>query len=293
MENPKFNKLVRAKKKSGKTWLVKDKGYSSNTLIIKYSSVKKFYEYLDNPLEEVLKLFDVSKHNQRDNCLLKILYYGGLRKSEIVNLKVEDVDIQNGKLSVIRGKGDKDAIINITDDCVESVKSYLEVRQPRNPDEKHLFLNGYGTGISRSFVNQLVKKYASVIGMEKRIYPHLFRISMITHMSNRGCNMEIIRRQSRHADYKTLQGYIQPSAETTRNAYLMGVSLKGDISNQRQDIQQEIPETHQRQDIQTPEKKGMENQIIQLFRDGLIGKDDLMKLLTSQKKKTEANNYIH
>ena len=52
-------------------------------------------------------------------------------------------------------------------------------------------------------------------------------------------------------------------------------------------------ETQQRQDIQTQENKGMENQIIQLFRDGLIGKDDLMKLLTSQKKKTEANNYIH
>jgi hypothetical protein len=111
---------------------------------------------------------------------------------------------------------------------------------------------------------------------------HLFRISMITHMSNRGCNMEIIRRQSRHSDYKTLQSYIQPSAETTRNAYLSGISLKGDIrNNPRQDIQTpEIPETQQRQDIQTPE-------------NGLIGKDDLMKLLTSQKKKTEANNYIH
>jgi len=112
-------------------------------------------------------------------------------------------------------------------------------------------------------------------------------------MSNKGCNMEIIRRQSRHSDYKTLQGYIQPSAETTRNSYLLGISLKGDISNPRQDIQTpEISETPQRQDIQIPENKGMENQIIQLFRDGLIEKDDLMKLLTSQKNKTEAS-YIH
>ncbi len=299
-----------------KIYMTTEKKYSNNTLITKYASVKTFYEYLNKSLDrkilkspkkkivnkipltetEILKLFEVSRHNKRDNCILQTLYYSGLRKSELVSLDTDSIDTEKMIIYVYSGKGDRDATINIHPDCIESIKDYLDVRHPKNPNDKALFLNENGYRLSGGLIQHIVKKYASKAEIRKRTYPHLFRVSLATHMAENGCSLEEIRLQTRHTDYKTLRGYIQLSPKHTRKAYLKGISLTK---------QQDTTETPEQDTIHQPEIKPSKpdtpipkqetqdktDKYIQLLRNGEIDKDEFLKLTSPNK--TETNDYIY
>jgi site-specific recombinase XerC len=150
-------------------------------------------------IEEIKQLFHISQDDLRDNALLKVFYYGQIRRSEVINLNVEDIDFQRQKIRVNHGKGNQYDEVNIHPDALQSIANYLRVRDvPKIGYEKALFLSRGGRRISRGDINLTIKKYAQKIGLQKRAYPHLFRISSITHMAEKGLNLEEIRRQSRH-----------------------------------------------------------------------------------------------
>jgi len=303
---------------------MKEKGYSNNSLIVRYASIKKFFKYLGKPLddeilefppraeaikmplteEEILKLFEVSKHNKRDNSILNVLYYTGLRKFEVVNLNVSHIDTKKGILYVYGGKGNKNGVVNIHPEAVESVVEYIKERLPRIPNDDALFLNQNGYRLGRLSIQDIVKKYASIARIQKRVYPHLFRISLATHMAENGCSLEEIRLQTRHEDFKVLKGYIQMSPKHVREAYMKGISLtkQPDIETPKQDNTQPQPEIKQdipnpKQDIPTPKPEIKEkprdntDKYIQLLKDGLINKEDFLKLISTNK--IEASNYIY
>jgi site-specific recombinase XerD len=289
-----------------KIYMTTEKKYGNNTLITKYASVKTFYEYLNKSLDrkilkspkkkivnkipltenDILKLFEVSRHNKRDNCILQTLYYSGLRKSELVSLDTDCIDMEKMVIYVYSGKGNKDATINLHEEAINSIKDYLEVRHPKNPNDKALFLNENGYRLSGGLIQHIVKKYASIAGIEKRTYPHLFRISLATHMSERGCSLEEVRLQTRHTDYKTLRGYIQLSPEHTRKAYLKGISL---IKQQNPKPDTTIPK--HKTPTPKPEIQDNTDKYIQLLKDGLIDKADFLKLISANKMET--NDYIY
>jgi integrase len=157
-----------------------------------------------------------------------------LRRSEIINLNIEDIDFQRQKIRVgsntFNPKRNKHAEINIHPDCLESIKKYLEIREPKITSEKALFLNKFGTRIGKADIFWTIKRYAFKIGLKKNAYPHLFRISAITHMAQKGLNIEEIKRQSRHSDIETLLGYIQLSDEEVKDAYMRGISFNESTS---------------------------------------------------------------
>ena len=301
-----------------KTHMVRDKKYSNNSLIVRYASIKSFYEYMEKPLgkkilkfptrrvvnkiplteNEIQRLFEASKENKRDNSILKVLYFTGLRKFEVVKLNTDDIDTEKGKLYVYEGKGGKDAVINIHPEAVESIKDYLEVRNPKNPDDKALFLNQDGYRLGRLSLQTIVKKYGCLAGITKRIYPHLIRVSMITIMSERGCSLEEIRRQSRHSDYKVLIGYTQLSDEHTREAYMKGISPKQPDTTETPE-QDTIHQPEAKQDTPIPKQEpqiprqetNQTDKYIQLLRDGLIDKADFLKLMSGNKMETDGYIY--
>ena len=314
-----------------KTHMVRDKGYKNNSLIVRYASIKSFYEYMEKPLgkkvlkfpkrqvvnkeplteREIQRLFEASKENKRNHSILKVLYYTGLRKFEVVNLNTGDIDTEKGKLYVYEGKGGKDAVINIHPEAIQSIKEYMEIREPRNPDEKALFLNQDGNRLGRLSLQTIVKKYGCLAGITKRIYPHLIRISMITIMSENGCSLEEIRKQSRHSDYKVLIGYIRLSDEHTREAYMKGISPKQDIQPKPEIPEQDIIKPQettpipkqdtliskqepqiQRQETPTPRQDtNQTNKYIQLLRKGEINKDEFLKLTSGNKMETDTYIY--
>ena len=240
-----------------KVHAVKVKNYQINSLISKYSAINRYMEFLEKPLkidlpkkevknkipftrDEIQRIFDVSRKNPRDYAILMTLYYTQLRRNELRNLHIDDVDFERRKIRVNKGKGNDYSTINIHPDALDSIREYLKVRGEANKGSEHiLFLSTHGNKLSICPIAYLVKKYAGKAGITKRVYPHLFRISSITHMAENGCNLEEIRRQSRHADYKTLQGYIQLSEEHVRESYMRGLSFKSTTDMPKNETTQE------------------------------------------------------
>jgi integrase len=170
-------------------------------------------------------MFKYTENEYKQNAILKILYYGLLRRGELRNLNLEDMDYQRNKIRINAGKGNKYATINLHPDAIDSVKRYLHGRTPRYEDEKALFLNIYGERIGTTEITNILKRTAFKVGIKKNVYPHLMRISGITHLVQKGINIKIIQQQSRHSDIETLLGYVQPSETETRDEYLKGISI--------------------------------------------------------------------
>lgn len=109
---------------------------------------------------------------KRDHAILKILYYGQLRRSEVINLNVDDVDFQRQKLRINQGKGNQYDEVNIHPDALQSIANYLQVRDlPQLGHEKALFLSREGRRIGRTDIPFTIKRYAQKAGINKRVYP--------------------------------------------------------------------------------------------------------------------------
>ena len=219
------------------------KGYDINTLIPKYCAINAYMKFIEKPFrlkpprkrvknkvpfttEEIKQLFQASQDDPRDHALLKVFYYGQLRRNEVINLNVEDVDFQRQKLRINHGKGNQYDEVNIHPDALQSIANYIRVRDlPKTGHEKALFISREGQRIGRTDIHTTIKKYAQKAGIKKRAYPHLFRISSITHMAEKGLTLEEIRRQSRHKRYDTLQSYVQMSDQHVKEAYMKAMSL--------------------------------------------------------------------
>jgi len=173
-----------------------------------------------------------------------------------------------------------------------AVSAYMKIREPEKIDDKALFLNKYGVRIGKTDLSQTVKKYAIEIGLSKRIYPHLFRISSITHMTENGLNLEEIRRQSRHKDFKTLQSYMQLSDEHVKDAYLRGLSFD-------EPTQSRLPEPKPQAQTQIihiqPQSNNLQQQLVQRLANGEITNETFQQainLLKQQKGGSGLTGYI-
>jgi len=237
-----------------KLYAIQVKRYDRNTLIPKYSAINAFMVFLKKPIklkppmkivknkipltiEEIKQLFQSSEDDFRDNAILKVLYYGQLRRSELANLNVEDIDFERQKIRINKGKGNQYDEINIHPDALRSIATYLKIRElPLSEYKDSLFLSKERRRIGRTDISNTIKKYAYKTGITKRVYPHLFRISSITHMAEKGLNLEEIRMQSRHKRYDTLQSYVQMSSNHVKKAYMKSMNLYNDAEKHRTEV---------------------------------------------------------
>ncbi len=245
-----------------KLHVIQVKQYDINTLTPKYCAINTYMEFLEKPyklkpprkrvknkvpftIEEIKQLFQASQDDPRNNALLKVFYYGQLRRNEVINLNIDDVDFQRQKLRINHGKGNQYDEVNIHPDALQSIANYMQIRElPKIGHGKALFLSNEGRRIGRTDIHLTIKKYTQKIGLQKRAYPHLFRISSITHMAEKGLNLEEIRRQSRHKRYDTLQSYVQMSDQHTKEAYMKGMSLDSKPQKQKTEAQTNTGDTN-------------------------------------------------
>jgi len=290
-----------------KYWANEIKHYDRNTLTPKYCAIKSFLEFLEVPdkeiksfklspprlevkpkkpltREEIQKMFEISKNNYRDHAILKTLYFTTIRNRELCNLNIEDIDFQRQKIRNI-GKGGHYDERNIHPDCLKAIGDYLALREyAKKGYENALFLNDRRERIGKTFLHMMIKKYATLAGIKKRVYPHLFRASSITHMAEAGATIPEIMAQSRHRSVDTLiKHYICPSEKHNKEVYLKTLSFNKKPERKSDIIEPEkIPQSQIEQTIQVPQNK--EDKYIQLLRDGLINKEEFMKLITAHKK---------
>ena len=175
--------------------------------------------------EEVARLLAVPSGSDpaalRDRALLELMYACGLRASEAVDLTVGAVDLRAGVLRA-RGKGSKERLIPVGREAVAAARAYLEFSRPTLVglrDERHLFVNHRGGGLTRQGLYKIVQRHARSAGLDHKMSPHTLRHTFATHLLAGGCDLRSLQEMLGHADVATTQIYTHLSADRLKDVY--------------------------------------------------------------------------
>lgn len=226
-------------------YLKRDKEVTQNYIYLVTVVVKKFLEfnelYFLNDIQtpkrtkslpkslnetEVVNLIDAVDYNKkdsefkqniqkRDKLILALLYSSGLRVSEIVKIKQDDIDLIERTLRV-RGKGDKDRIVLFDENTKFLIEDYT---QNNNNETEYLFVNRQNKPLSPRYIQMMIKKYAEEIGINKKVTPHILRHSFATHLLKNGVDIRAIQQLLGHTNLSTTQIYTSVDMETLKNVY--------------------------------------------------------------------------
>jgi integrase/recombinase XerD len=157
----------------------------------------------------------------RDRALLETMYACGLRASEAIALELSELDLEAGILRA-RGKGSKERIVPIGSKAIAALGEYLERARPRlvGPrEERRVFVNLRGGGLSRQGLYKIVQRHARSAGLEQRMSPHTLRHTFATHLLAGGCDLRSLQEMLGHADIGTTQVYTHLTTERLRDVY--------------------------------------------------------------------------
>lgn len=162
-------------------------------------------------IEKILESIDVStEQGTRDRAILEVLYSCGLRVTELLQLKISEIQLEVEIIKVI-GKGNKERIVPIGSDAIKYLKLYLlNYRRGKlvaDKDKDFVFLNLRGTPLSRISVFNMIKKQASTVGIRKQISPHTFRHSFATHLVEGGADLRAVQEMLGHVSITTTEIY--------------------------------------------------------------------------------------
>lgn len=173
----------------------------------------------ENQIDQLLNAPDVSKpHGLRDKALLELMYATGLRVSEAVQLRLDEVNLNKGLVNTI-GKGDKQRIVPLGEEASHWIGEYLArgrgaLLQQHRCDA--LFVSQKKTGISRQLAWMIVKQYARQAGV-KSLSPHSLRHAFATHLVNHGADLRTVQMLLGHADIATTQIYTHVANERLKS----------------------------------------------------------------------------
>jgi len=176
-----------------------------------------------NEVEEILSKPDVeNKLGLRDKALLETLYACGIRVSEMINLQLSDLFLQEEIIRVF-GKGSKERIVPIGSSAINWITEYLKRSRPllekKMKSENYLFLNNRGTKLSRMGAWKIVDRYVKDAGINKEVHPHTFRHSFATHLLEGGADLRAVQEMLGHADISTTQIYTHIDREFIKQVH--------------------------------------------------------------------------
>ena len=221
-----------------------NKKYSSRTISRKLSAIRSFYKYevnkgviRDNPcllisnpkvekklpnylsyneIETMLEVPDTFKNNSlRDKLIIEILYSTGIRISELVNIKVKDIDFYNNQILIL-GKGNKERYVIFGNTLKDMLKEYISIKS----DSEYLITNKYNKKMSTRSIEEIVKKIVKIDGIKNKVTPHTIRHTFATHMLNEGADLRVVQELLGHENLKTTEVYTHVSNERLRSVYL-------------------------------------------------------------------------
>ena len=226
---------------------IENNDYSIYSIVRKISSLKSFYNYLNEEniyiieldiekpkfykkLPHILSIADIDKllefkletpFDYRNKAMLELMYATGLRVSELINLTYQNIDLEN-KIVRCFGKGNKERIIPIGKTAIKYLKLYLE--EHRNSLTKRtlcdsLFLNNHGKTITRQGFFKMLKIKAIEAGIKENITPHMLRHSFATHLLNNGADLRSIQMMLGHENISTTGIYTNVSVEKIKENY--------------------------------------------------------------------------
>lgn len=205
-------------------FLVDEKIITNNPCenIINTKIPKKLPIYLTE--DEINKLLDIPLNNEydyRNKAMLELLYATGLRISELINLKVNDVDFDECIVRVF-GKGKKERIVPIADVALKYLSIYLNEYRAiilGSSLSDYMFISNSKKNISRQAFFKILKKEANRSGVEKIVSPHVLRHSFATHLLSHGANLRVIQELLGHEDISTTEIYAHLINEKLKDDY--------------------------------------------------------------------------
>jgi integrase/recombinase XerD len=223
------------------------KGYSASSMARMLSSIRGFSRYLllekavdEDPTENLetpkkwqrlpkaLSLTDVKRLLEhtgkgnlflRDKAMFELLYSSGLRVSELVSLKAQDVNFEAGFLK-ITGKGGKERVVPANEMALESIKAYmtgLRLKLMKGRHSDYLFVTGRGRPMSRQRFWQALKLWGRQLGVA--LSPHTLRHSFATHMLEGGADLRSLQKMLGHSDISTTQIYTKVTSDRIKKVY--------------------------------------------------------------------------
>ncbi|MCP4356254.1 MAG: site-specific tyrosine recombinase XerD [Proteobacteria bacterium] len=232
--------------------LINEAGMSASSQARALSGIKSFFKYLllqdylekdpsalietpkigrklpvvltPDEVEKLILAVDLqSETGYRNRAILEVLYGGGTRVSELVNLRLTDVHFDEGFIKV-QGKGNKERLIPMGKKAKDAIVAYLQnyrgtLKIGRN-DENVLFLNRRGNKMTRVMIFTIIKDLAAKIGLEKNISPHTFRHSFATHLIEGGADLRAIQDMLGHESITTTEVYTHLDKEFLKDTIM-------------------------------------------------------------------------
>lgn len=222
-----------------------EKSSSINHMI---SSIKMFHQYIsmtysniNNPtvhlhtvkaakqlplyfnISDIDRLLDSFENDDKSifhKALLEVLYGCGLRVSELINLKLNDVHLDQHFLKVI-GKGNKERIVPMHEKSVQALEQYISIvrMQWEKKRSAFIFLNSRGQHVSRQYVHNLIKNKLHELNLDERLSAHSFRHSYATHLLDGGADLRVVQELLGHSDISTTQIYTHIQNKRLKEAY--------------------------------------------------------------------------
>lgn len=240
---------------------LRDRDYASSTVARKVAAVKSFFEYmrthglvehdpaalLESPKvkkhiphtishEDVEQLLAAPKQQAtpqawRDSALLEVLYATGMRVTELVNLNVGDLDLEQGKM-VCGADGKRHRVAPLDAAVQSALRVYMEHGRPAlvvRPNETALFLNHRGQRLTRQGLWLIIKRYVKEVGIREQVTPHTLRHSFAAHLLHTGAGLREVQHRLGHASLSTTQVYRQVADETASEITIDGKAVDTDV----------------------------------------------------------------
>jgi integrase/recombinase XerC len=233
-----------------RSWIVKllDSGMSASSVHRKISCLRVFFRFLrregvmhgdptervvmprrkkrlpefvaEESLQTLLDEFDFSNDfgGVRNKTIIEMLYLTGMRRSELIGLKLSDYDSSRGTLRVL-GKRNKERLIPLLDSFSKSLDEYIRVRKEVTDSQEWLFITEKGNKLYDKFVYIIVKRYLTMVTTIEKRSPHVLRHSFATHMLNHGADLNSIKELLGHANLSATQVYTHNTFEKLKKVY--------------------------------------------------------------------------
>lgn len=224
---------------------------SIETILRRLSGISQYFDFLiiekeikSNPVEFIAKprqwhklpdfldFYEVEKlitgkdlstpYKERDQLIMETLYATGMRVSELISVKLKDIDFKRGIIKVI-GKGSKQRIVPLYATILEKLENYLPLRQEyfvKESDEGYLFLNQHGKQLTRQYIWNIVKEKCKENNITKNVSPHTLRHSFATHMLSNGADLRTLQIFLGHSNISTTEIYTHVTDDDKRKTII-------------------------------------------------------------------------